>query len=80
MYAASPVRHPHDCEYCIPLGEYLEYDLYACNVSTLARGYTLIARFGEAGDFLSLWASMVDERHHPALVEALRVARGRGLV
>jgi hypothetical protein len=42
-------RFEHDCESCLFLGQYKEYDLYIC----LGTNHTPIARYGEKGDYLS---------------------------
>lgn len=43
------MQHEHDCDKCIFLGEYKEYDLYFHP----GRYWTLVARFGKDGDYQS---------------------------
>lgn len=56
-------RYKHDCESCIFLGSYKQYDLYVC----LHRP-TIIARFGELGEYDS-GLEMAMSGLHPALAE-----------
>ena len=45
----EPARYEHDCDVCVYLGRYKEYDLYFCNNHTP----TVIARYGIHGEYLS---------------------------
>lgn len=79
-------RYEHDCSDCVFLGEHEDYDLYVCERNPVAAERSVIARFGSAGDYLSMRArylAMVPDVTMPgdvALVEALRRAQARGLV
>ena len=67
------MRYVHDCERCLPLGQYGEYDLYFCPHVVP----TVIARYGNNGwDYTSgLWLT----RLLPELAEAKRRAIAQGL-
>lgn len=56
-------RYKHDCESCIFLGEFRQYDLYVCVSSP-----TIIARFGAGGEYDS-GLEMAMSGQHPALAE-----------
>jgi hypothetical protein len=43
-------RYQHDCDECKPLGQHDEFDLYYCDQHGMP---TVIARFGEDGDYMS---------------------------
>ena len=45
----QPVRHNHDCKSCVYLGHHKDRDLYFCP----GNNKTVIARFGEDGDYES---------------------------
>lgn len=50
--ATSP-RHKHDCERCVFLGSYENFDLYVCPASG-ERISTVVARYGDDGpDYVS---------------------------
>lgn len=67
------MRHQHDCDKCISLGEHNEYDLYYCEQGGLP---TVIARFGPEGEYKSgMCFILVD----PDLKEAARRATIREL-
>ena len=69
-------RYKHDCDRCIYLGRWEEYDLYFCAYDLL--GPTVIARFGSDGpDYASglRVASMI-----PELAEARTRAIAAGLL
>ena len=66
-------RHPHDCECCTFLGHHEEYDLYHCKQGGF--GDTVVARFGENGDYSSGLNFSI-----PELQEAERRARELGLL
>lgn len=74
MIGKQQPRHPHDCDCCTFLGHYGEHDLYFCPQG----GHpTVIARFGEHGDYLSgLWAA----DFHPELNVAKKRAQNLGLI
>lgn len=63
------MRYKHDCDTCVSLGEYEEYDLYHCYQKGM--GATVVARYGdEPHEYLSgMWAS------DPVLEEAKRRAK-----
>lgn len=64
------MRYEHDCDYCIPLGQWQEYDLYYCPNEP-----TVVARYGELGDYMSgLWAA--DKMEPLGKAKALAVERG----
>ena len=76
-------RYTHDCDRCIFLGQFKEYDLYFADHGGLAPGFvpiqaTVIARYGNDGpEYTSgLSAAMI----HPALIEAKRLALAGGLL
>jgi hypothetical protein len=46
-------RYKHDCNKCVFLGNYNEYDLYFCAIGNFMVEPTVIARYGEDGDYLS---------------------------
>ena len=56
MESQTPT-HEHDCTTCQYLGSYeykgATYDLYFCNSQGLSKTPTVIARYGEDGDYLS---------------------------
>lgn len=41
-------RYQHDCDACIPLGEFGKFDLYACKAGG-SLGTSYIARYGSDG-------------------------------
>lgn len=43
------MQHQHDCDHCISLGEFKEFDLYFHP----GPHWTLIARYGSDGDYSS---------------------------
>lgn len=59
------MRHTHDCNDCIPLGQYLENDLYYCRKGPR---HTVIARFGSDGPEYTSGFGLVsiDKRLHIA--------------
>jgi len=68
----------HDCDQCVFLGHSQGQgrlvDLYYCE--TRGHSRTVIARYGEDGDYASGWGFI----NSPALLEAMAIAKGRGLV
>ena len=68
------MRYEHDCDNCCPLGEYQEFDLYYCPQSGIP---TVIARFGEDGEYYS-GLNFAD--NIPALGEARKRAIEKGLI
>lgn len=71
-------RFKHDCESCVPLGEYTDsegsFDLYYCGQGGWMP--TVIARFGDDGpDYLS----GLGMTKTPSLVEAQKRAKEKGL-
>jgi hypothetical protein len=44
---STPARFKHDCDRCVPLGQYNGHDLYWCQQGNW--GPTVIARFGDDG-------------------------------
>jgi len=71
---AGGPRYGNDCSECTFLGQCGEYDLYFCTQSGVGIP-TVIARFGEGGDYLSGMNSDI-----PVLKTAKRLARERGLL
>lgn len=69
-------QHKHECDYCCFLGRFENYDLYFCKQKG-AFAETVIARFGELGDYYSgmCFASTI-----PPLGEAKRRAQAKGLI
>lgn len=69
--------HPHDCDRCIFLGQHHDnigaFDLYLC--PQLPGIPTLVARFGQYGDYTTSLHSSV-----PALQVAREMAERRGLL
>ena len=41
-------RYPHDCEKCVSVGSWREYDLYYCPIEP-----TVVARFGADAEYVS---------------------------
>lgn len=66
----------HDCDKCIFLGSYQDYDLYFCKP---AIGPTVIARYQGSEVSLQLGERAAVQQDHP-LAEALRRAVNGGLV
>jgi hypothetical protein len=67
-------RFAHDCARCVYLGHWTDYDLYYCPQDS--GGSTVVARYGDEG---ALYTSGMSSQH-PALAEAKKRARGRGLL
>lgn len=65
-------RYLHDCEECVFLGTYNQYDLYFCGANP-----TVIARYGTDGDYLS---GLHFIPYEPALALAASRAIEAGLV
>lgn len=64
------MRYEHDCEACVLLGEWQEYDLYFC-----PKEHTVIARYGPYGFYLS--GLPRDDKIEPlAVAKAVAVCRG----
>lgn len=59
-------RYEHDCEKCIFLGCWEEYDLYFC--SGVTRGSTVVARYGDDGHEYTSGLDLADIT--PPLAEA----------
>ncbi len=80
MSDADP-RYPHDCDHCIYLGQWEEYDLYVCksrNKNPIEDiDTTIIGRYGEAGDYCS---GIAFRDHIPCLREAFKRAVERGIL
>ena len=64
------IRYEHDCACCIYLGQEKQYDLYYCRQMGMP---TVIARFGNNGDYLSGMSFAVDGSI-PVLTEAFHRA------
>jgi hypothetical protein len=69
------MRHKHDCSKCTPLGIFEDYDLYYCDSTET----TLIARFGEDGDYKSGLCSG-ETGIDPVLAIAYHMARAKKLI
>jgi hypothetical protein len=70
-------RYNHDCDKCVFLGEYEEYDLYFCGQGTLLTS-TVIARYSNNGED---YTSGIDfATHYPPLIEAKSRAIEKGLL
>ena len=69
------MKYTHDCEHCIPLGEYENHDLYYCDQGLRP---TVIARYGNEGwDYRSgMEAVAID----PVLKKAYDRAKAKGLI
>lgn len=74
-------RYKHDCKACVYVGQYQEYDLYACPQYSLP---TIIARYSSEGShYLSADVSvalLAQSEGGEALRLGLRKAVDRGLV
>lgn len=72
-------KHQHDCTRCVFLGAHIHqgtwHDLYYCPVDLM--GPTIIARFGEDGDYMS---GMCFAGHLEPLTVAKQMATERGLI
>jgi hypothetical protein len=66
------MQHEHDCDACIPLGEFKEFDLYYHP----GRHWTLIGRFGPDGQYTSGPHISGSE----PLIEARKRAAEKGLI
>jgi hypothetical protein len=82
----TTARYQHDCEDCVFLGTYGDADLYFCKVRSLMPEGTLLARHSsEPSDYWSMCPSAITENedlfvcNQPALIEAARLAKARGL-
>lgn len=73
---APGMRHQHDCDKCVPLGQFDEYDLYFCGQGG---GQTVIARYGEDGEYRS-GLEFGKTGADPVLAVAYHMARSRGLI
>ena len=66
-------QHKHDCSQCTFLGRYNEYDLYFCHQNGMP---TIIARYGEAGNYMSglsfAIADLTDYKDSPLAVGLVR--------
>ena len=69
------MRYEHDCDQCIPLGEYKEFDLYFCRQGGIQ---TVVARYGNAGENYSSGLALAD--YAPQLAEARNRAQKKGLL
>ena len=83
----TTARYAHDCTECVFLGTHGDADLYYCKARSLMPEGTLLARHSdEASDYWSMWPPAIvrDEelfaRNQPALVEAARRAKAKGLI
>jgi hypothetical protein len=72
---ALVMRYTHDCDICIPLGQYQKNDLYYCNQHGMP---TVIARFGNGG--AEYTSGMGFAEIDPRLSIALLMAKAMGLV
>lgn len=70
-------RYAHDCDECVFLGRYGEYDLYYCEQKGLEGCSTVIARYGNDGPEYKSGLEFVGVI--PALTEAAKrvIERGR---
>ncbi len=71
------MRYAHDCDECVPLGEYKEFDLYFCRQGRLDVP-PVLARYGNDGPQYSSGLTVAD--HIPQLAEAKRRAKEKGLL
>lgn len=76
-------QHPHDCDRCVFLGRHGTDDLYFHDGGAVPHFTTLIARFGEDGDYSSGMAfsvpyTSIDGAQQPAL-PSLAEARSRAI-
>lgn len=69
------MQHEHDCDTCISLGEFKNYDLYF-HPPRNGSPWTLVGRFGPHGDYQS--ASHITKVE--CLVEARKRAVAQGLM
>jgi hypothetical protein len=69
------MRYQHDCEQCVPLGEYNEFDLYFCPQGGMP---TVVARYGNAGKDYNSGLELAAYDIH--LAEAKRRALRNGLL
>jgi hypothetical protein len=56
----ADARYEHDCDSCIPLGQYDKFDLYACPIEEDGT-CSIIARFGKHGEYWSMQRTMLDD-------------------
>ncbi len=78
MSICMGIRYTHDCNSCVPLGQYGKYDLYCCPGSIP----TVIARYSDyCGDYSS---SAVNEyaptKRNAQLAEAIKRAITHNLI
>jgi hypothetical protein len=83
-------RYKHDCDDCVFLGRYEHADLYHCRVRSLMPEGTLLARqSSEPSHYWSMWPGVflpgqdyddLIARTAPALAEAARLAKAKGLI
>ncbi len=74
------IHHKHDCDNCSYLGETIGggkmFDLYHCT-SRASGSVTLIARYGEDGDYYSSPINYIRPDGHAELFVALAMYGGR---
>ncbi len=70
------MKYTHDCENCIPLGEYFKNDLYFCVQG--GSSPTVIARFGNSGWQYTSGLALV--KLDPRLFETLNRAKSMRLI
>lgn len=71
------MQYKHDCDACIPLGRFDDFDFYFCRQHGIP---TVIARFGNhPGDYMS-GLEFGKSGHNSHLAIAYHMARARGLV
>jgi hypothetical protein len=68
-------KYKHDCDQCIYLGIYEDYDLYFCKQG--GKSPTVLARFGNAGPE---YLSGLGMSYTPSLQEAEKRAKDKGLL
>jgi len=68
------MRFKHDCNTCVPLGEFNEYDLYYCPNEP-----TVIARFSDDGPDYKSGLEFAKKGIIPELVEAYTRAKDIGI-
>jgi hypothetical protein len=74
-------QHKHDCDCCTFLGRFGAYDLYHHDNQGLSGKPTVIARYGELGDYTSgmVFGHFDRDDMSSGIGEAYRRAKERGL-
>jgi hypothetical protein len=77
----SPI-HIHDCDTCLFLGTFRDHDLYFHENQSISNESTVIARYGDRGEYSSGLIFGYKDRHNltSVLGEAFRRATNRGLI